>query len=296
MWMPRLAYTISFTFGALGLFSVAADQPAAGSAAGRAVTSATASAIVRSSAKLDAEAFAEKWKGVSTFEVRDEKGMTPLCQAVSAGNSTLVAYLIDRGADVNLKSGDGRSPLHFAAELDSALVSQLLLRANADHLLRSSTGETPIDVLKRRKLAHADASPDALPNLVRLQMIRALGSSLNKTKQRAARAAELIRLRSGLIEQHRNDQRRLAAQIALYGTTVRARERLFYTVTEVTRPQLPEEFTEDLQLPYPQEEVDLAISSALQTALLAELLYGRNHEMFRQTCSALERLINGMQP
>jgi uncharacterized protein len=52
--------------------------------------------------------------------------------------------LLAAGADVNATDDEGSTPLHFAAQDDSAVVVQLLLDAGADVNVVDSKGETPL--------------------------------------------------------------------------------------------------------------------------------------------------------
>ena len=63
------------------------------------------------------------------------------------GQTEVVQFLIENGADVNVKSGDGATPLHSAAFLGRTDVTKLLLENGADIKARSNDGATPVDVL-----------------------------------------------------------------------------------------------------------------------------------------------------
>ena len=63
-------------------------------------------------------------------------GNTPLINAVMAGESKIVRYLLDRGADVNLPAGPagkkGNSPLIQAVMSGKLEVVRMLVEAGAD--------------------------------------------------------------------------------------------------------------------------------------------------------------------
>ena len=63
------------------------------------------------------------------------------------GQTEVVQLLIEKGAKVNIKSGDGATPLHSAAFLGRVDVAKLLLENGADIKARNNDGATPIDVL-----------------------------------------------------------------------------------------------------------------------------------------------------
>jgi ankyrin repeat protein len=58
-------------------------------------------------------------------------GTTPLLIAVGNGDTNLIKKLIDRGADVNLKSYNGSSPLSTAYDSKQYDIVELLLKYNA---------------------------------------------------------------------------------------------------------------------------------------------------------------------
>ncbi|MDE0683896.1 MAG: ankyrin repeat domain-containing protein, partial [Candidatus Poribacteria bacterium] len=63
------------------------------------------------------------------------------------GQTEVVQLLIENGVDVNIKSGDGTTPLHSAAFLGRTDVAKLLLDNGADIKTRNNDGATPADVL-----------------------------------------------------------------------------------------------------------------------------------------------------
>jgi ankyrin repeat protein len=50
----------------------------------------------------------------------DQAGMAHLHYAVRSHSTEIMKYLIDKGAQVNLKSKDGKTPLHYASSVESA--------------------------------------------------------------------------------------------------------------------------------------------------------------------------------
>ncbi|KAE8444282.1 hypothetical protein EG329_000689 [Mollisiaceae sp. DMI_Dod_QoI] len=68
------------------------------------------------------------------------------------GGIPAMKYLIDRGVDVNtvgtMAGTQGGTPLHYAAKLKSKEKLTLLLEAGADKNIKSSSGRTPVDVAK----------------------------------------------------------------------------------------------------------------------------------------------------
>jgi ankyrin repeat protein len=71
-------------------------------------------------------------------------GMTPLAWAAAVGNVEIAGLLLERGAQVNGKNGDGATPLHVASFLGRAGVVELLLAKKGDPNARNTKGETPL--------------------------------------------------------------------------------------------------------------------------------------------------------
>src|SRR3954451_10548167 len=55
-----------------------------------------------------------------------------VADAVRSGDKTTLADLLKRGADVNAASGDGMTPLHWAAERGGAEIAGMLVHAGAN--------------------------------------------------------------------------------------------------------------------------------------------------------------------
>lgn len=81
-------------------------------------------------------------------EAIDSNGVALLHVAAATDNARVVRELVLRGADVNRRSYDDRTPLHFAAWGTNRINAlRTLLELGADpNAVQSSTGETPLDV------------------------------------------------------------------------------------------------------------------------------------------------------
>mgnify|MGYP000096003847 CR=1 FL=1 len=82
------------------------------------------------------------------IDIADDEGWSALHAAALKGCAEVVKILVDAGADLNaqLKS-DGRTPLHFAAVLESRLDAAIeLINAGADVTLTDNEGRTPFDM------------------------------------------------------------------------------------------------------------------------------------------------------
>jgi len=67
-----------------------------------------------------------------------------LLYAAEQNNCLSAALLIEKGADVNAKTNDGRTPLHRAAENNAAEAAALLIQHGADVNAKTDDGRTPL--------------------------------------------------------------------------------------------------------------------------------------------------------
>ena len=69
------------------------------------------------------------------------------------GSTVILAFLIDKGADVNAKNVCGRTPLHYAVESNPFLSDiQYLIRRGANVNAVDDEGKTPLDIAKHPKI------------------------------------------------------------------------------------------------------------------------------------------------
>ena len=113
---------------------------------------------------------------------QDEYGLTPLALAIIENQDVeIVRVLIDAGADVNLPTTEGVTPLHRATNSDPAVV-ELLVEAGADVNARNASGELPIHNIARDgtlenagALLRAGAEANAVDDSGRTPLDLALG-------------------------------------------------------------------------------------------------------------------------
>jgi len=87
-------------------------------------------------------------KGVD-INARDKEGsMPPLSWAALSDQTKMAGFLIQRGADINIKHQDGGTALHNAAFLGRYKTAELLIQKGADVNARMNNGATAMDVLK----------------------------------------------------------------------------------------------------------------------------------------------------
>ncbi len=75
---------------------------------------------------------------------RFEGGKTMLHLAVAGGNKDTVAFLLSKGADMNVKDAASLTPLHHAAQGGRLETARLLIESNADVNNKDAAGLTPL--------------------------------------------------------------------------------------------------------------------------------------------------------
>ena len=88
-----------------------------------------------------------KCRDLSVTVQEDPDGtLTPLYLAVSSGHLKIVEYLINEGADVNVRSFRKRTILHEAARQTIPEMFELLLKHNLGPFEKDETGKTPLHI------------------------------------------------------------------------------------------------------------------------------------------------------
>ena len=81
--------------------------------------------------------------------VKDGRGRIPLHYAVQEGSKGAAELLLTKGADVNAKDVDGGTPLHYAVVIGDEDKAELLLTKGAEVNAKTNNGRTPLDLIKR---------------------------------------------------------------------------------------------------------------------------------------------------
>jgi ankyrin repeat protein len=106
--------------------------------------------------------------GTTVINTRStSNGETALHIVVQNGSETYLAFLLQKGADANLRDGKGNTPLLLAVTLGQTGMIPILTAAGANPNLANSAGETPLiravqrrDVGMIRVLLNENADPD----------------------------------------------------------------------------------------------------------------------------------------
>lgn len=81
----------------------------------------------------------------TSIEARNKDDMTPLILSAKNGESDLVSYLLDSGADLKaIHLSSGRTPLHWAARYDHRQIVDTLISKGASLEVRTNNGFTPL--------------------------------------------------------------------------------------------------------------------------------------------------------
>jgi ankyrin repeat protein len=110
--------------------------------------------------------------GATVVNTRDvTSGETALHIVVTRRDLTWISFLAAKGANVNVRNGQGATPLQLAVAMGFAEGAELLLQQGANVDEPNSTGETPLitavhrrDTALMRVLLKAGANPDRADN------------------------------------------------------------------------------------------------------------------------------------
>ena len=134
-------------------------------------------------------------------DIRSSRGWTPLMYAATKGYRLLVSSLLDARASVDLQAADGATALFMAVLQGHEEIAEMLVRAGADPTIKGPTGQTPIDVAKVRRLAKTFAL------LKRASADHAAFSAARKSGTAAAYKRYLDRNPGGLFVQQAREHR-----------------------------------------------------------------------------------------
>jgi hypothetical protein len=82
---------------------------------------------------------------VEKFDRKDlSKFLHTAISSCENGDLKIIKYLLQNGADINIRNEDGETPLLFAMKIESKAVTKYLLEKGADIEIRDSNGDTPL--------------------------------------------------------------------------------------------------------------------------------------------------------
>ena len=134
-----------------------------------------------------AQLLAEKGADV---DARDRQKRTPLLQAVAAGSEKLSRFLIDRKASLQAADAEGTTPLMAAVDREDLVFVQITLGAGARVLSKDILGESALAAARRKELDLQDqmndigkADPDYAGISARRENLRLIRRELVKAAQ-----------------------------------------------------------------------------------------------------------------
>ena len=89
--------------------------------------------------------------GVDIISVRNIERQTLLHKAAGYGRNSLLTYLIERGADVNVQDREGQAPLHYASNHAHRTIAKKLVETGANVNLLDYKGWSPLRFALARK-------------------------------------------------------------------------------------------------------------------------------------------------
>ncbi|CAO3681533.1 unnamed protein product [Rhizopus stolonifer] len=79
------------------------------------------------------------------IDTRDESGLSVLHYAVDRGHLEMVEYLLDIGADINIKTEDEETPLHLACISEQLETANVLIKRGCEKESKDAEGKTPFE-------------------------------------------------------------------------------------------------------------------------------------------------------
>ncbi len=95
---------------------------------------------------------AELEKGVNPNKLDQENGLSPLHYAVAGNHLDAIKLLINYKADVNLRSKEKWTPLHWAALMEVPQAAEILIQAGAKRGKKGQKGKKAIDLTKNPEM------------------------------------------------------------------------------------------------------------------------------------------------
>ena len=149
--------------------------------------SSSKSSLVESIRNHDLTSLREKLKNSSKLKLNEpdpEFHIAPLGWASLYGDVEAAKLLLDSGADMNLKTGDGHTSVHHSSFMGRIEVLKLLIERGADFTARSNKGETATDsAMSDLTITNVIAGSLRIPHLVAKDLVDAREACIEELKK-----------------------------------------------------------------------------------------------------------------
>ncbi len=98
--------------------------------------------IINIAAKLDDDFYFDKLVGIAKLEVKDERGLYPIHDAIMVNNNKRVLQLLAMGANINIQDKWGQTPVYMLCDLNDFEFAYDLIMRGADPKIKDTNGSS----------------------------------------------------------------------------------------------------------------------------------------------------------
>jgi ankyrin repeat protein len=98
--------------------------------------------IINIAAKLDDDFYFDKLVGIAKLEVKDERGLYPIHDAIMVNNNKRVLQMLEMGANINIQDKNGKTPVYMLCALNYFEFAFMLIEKGANPKIPNNTGST----------------------------------------------------------------------------------------------------------------------------------------------------------